>query len=200
MGRVPLTGNMHAIDTDNARWCITVARVGRLRRLYGVTLKQPNHGHPIQRTDTRPEIRSREGLRDTERDPQSRGQRDERSRRRARTVVADHHHGADRDEPPRRKPRLPLAGLRLAPTITDRLTHEENILYLMIELDQALARKAPRWLRNRWTPRGDGWQAYWRSYCRSSRGRDGAAVTATLRVPLTVGICTLSISIMHNGD
>ena len=35
---------------------------------------------------------------------------------------------------------------------------------------------------------------------RSSRGRDGAAVTATLRVPLTVGICTLSISIMHNGD
>ena len=33
-GRVPLTGNMHAIDTDNARWCITVARVGKLRRLY----------------------------------------------------------------------------------------------------------------------------------------------------------------------
>jgi hypothetical protein len=30
--------------------------------------------------------------------------------------------------------------------MTNRLTHEENILYLMIELDQALARKAPRWM------------------------------------------------------
>ena len=29
--------------------------------------------------------------------------------------------------------------------MTNRLTHEENILYLMIELDQALARNAPRW-------------------------------------------------------
>jgi hypothetical protein len=29
--------------------------------------------------------------------------------------------------------------------MTDRLTHEENILYLMIELDQALARKTPQW-------------------------------------------------------
>ena len=29
--------------------------------------------------------------------------------------------------------------------MTNQLTHEENILYLMIELDQALARKAPRW-------------------------------------------------------
>ena len=28
--------------------------------------------------------------------------------------------------------------------MTNRLTHEENILYLMIELDQALARKPPR--------------------------------------------------------
>jgi len=28
---------MHAIDTDNARWCVTVARVGGVRRLYGVT-------------------------------------------------------------------------------------------------------------------------------------------------------------------
>ena len=37
-------------DADNARWCITVARVGRLRRLYGVTLRQ-HHGHHIQRTD-----------------------------------------------------------------------------------------------------------------------------------------------------
>ena len=67
---------------------------------------------------------------------------DNATRRRAQTVVADRHHGADRDEPPRRKPRLPLAGLRLAPTMTD---HEEHILYLMIELDQALARKTPRW-------------------------------------------------------
>jgi hypothetical protein len=58
--------------------------------------------------------------------------RDERSRRRAQTVVADRHHGADRDEPPRRKPWLPLAGLRLAPTMTD---HEEHILYLMIVFD-----------------------------------------------------------------
>ena len=53
---VPLTGNMHAIDTDNARWCVTVARVGGLRRLYGVTLKQHDHGHHIQRTDARPAI------------------------------------------------------------------------------------------------------------------------------------------------
>jgi hypothetical protein len=30
---------MHAIDTHYARWCVTVARVGELRRLYGVTLK-----------------------------------------------------------------------------------------------------------------------------------------------------------------
>ncbi len=37
---------------------------------------------------------------------------------------------------------LPLAGLRLSPTMAD---HEEHILYLMIELDQALARKPPRW-------------------------------------------------------
>ena len=29
--------------------------------------------------------------------------------------------------------------------MTNRPTHEENILYLMIELDQALARKTPRW-------------------------------------------------------
>ena len=29
--------------------------------------------------------------------------------------------------------------------MADRPTHEENILYLMIELDQALARKTPRW-------------------------------------------------------
>ena len=29
--------------------------------------------------------------------------------------------------------------------MTNQLTHEENILYLMIELDQALARNAPRW-------------------------------------------------------
>ena len=29
--------------------------------------------------------------------------------------------------------------------LTDQPTHEENILYLMIELDQALARKTPRW-------------------------------------------------------
>jgi len=29
--------------------------------------------------------------------------------------------------------------------MTNRLTHEENILYLMVELDQALARKPPRW-------------------------------------------------------
>jgi hypothetical protein len=29
--------------------------------------------------------------------------------------------------------------------MADRLTHEEHILYLMIELDQALARKTPRW-------------------------------------------------------
>jgi hypothetical protein len=28
--------------------------------------------------------------------------------------------------------------------MADRLTHEENVLYLMIELDQALARKAPQ--------------------------------------------------------
>ena len=27
----------------------------------------------------------------------------------------------------------------------DRLAHEENILYLMIELDEALARKPPQW-------------------------------------------------------
>ena len=29
--------------------------------------------------------------------------------------------------------------------MTNRLTHEENILYLMVELDPALARKTPRW-------------------------------------------------------
>ena len=29
--------------------------------------------------------------------------------------------------------------------MADRLTHEEHILYLMIELDQALARKTPQW-------------------------------------------------------
>jgi hypothetical protein len=27
----------------------------------------------------------------------------------------------------------------------DRLAHEENILYLMIELDEALGRKPPQW-------------------------------------------------------
>jgi hypothetical protein len=75
---------------------------------------EPRPGHHIQRTDARPEIRSWQGLRDAESDPQSRRQRDERSRRRAQTVVADRHHGADRDGPPRRKPWLPLAGLRLA--------------------------------------------------------------------------------------
>jgi hypothetical protein len=42
--------------------------------------------------------------------------------------------------------------------MADRSTHEEHILYLMIELDQALARKAPQWtpeqrdvVRQRWT-------------------------------------------------
>ena len=63
--------------------------------------------------------------------------------------------------------------------MAERPTHEEHILYLMIELDQALARKTPQWLRNRRTPRDDGWQACWRDYSRSSRGRDGAAVAAT---------------------
>ncbi len=29
--------------------------------------------------------------------------------------------------------------------MADELTHEENILYLLIELDQALARKTPQW-------------------------------------------------------
>ena len=29
--------------------------------------------------------------------------------------------------------------------MADQLAHEEHILYLMIELDQALARKTPRW-------------------------------------------------------
>jgi hypothetical protein len=29
--------------------------------------------------------------------------------------------------------------------LADQLTHEENILYLMIELDRALARKTPQW-------------------------------------------------------
>ena len=29
--------------------------------------------------------------------------------------------------------------------MTNRLTHEENILYLMIELHHVLARNAPRW-------------------------------------------------------
>jgi hypothetical protein len=29
--------------------------------------------------------------------------------------------------------------------LAGQLTHEENILYLMIELDQALARKTPQW-------------------------------------------------------
>jgi hypothetical protein len=29
--------------------------------------------------------------------------------------------------------------------MADRPTHEEHILYLMIELDQALTRKTPRW-------------------------------------------------------
>ena len=29
--------------------------------------------------------------------------------------------------------------------LADQLTHEENILYLMIELDQALARETPQW-------------------------------------------------------
>ena len=30
--------------------------------------------------------------------------------------------------------------------MADQLAHEEHILYLMIELDQALARKTPRWV------------------------------------------------------
>ena len=41
--------------------------------------------------------------------------------------------------------------------MADQLTHEENVLYLMIELDQALARKATQWtpqqrnvVRQRW--------------------------------------------------
>ena len=41
--------------------------------------------------------------------------------------------------------------------MADRATHEEHILYLMIELDEALARKAPQWtpqqrgvVRQRW--------------------------------------------------
>ena len=41
--------------------------------------------------------------------------------------------------------------------MTDRPAHEEQILYLMIELDEALARKAPQWtleqreaVRQRW--------------------------------------------------
>jgi hypothetical protein len=29
--------------------------------------------------------------------------------------------------------------------MADRLAHEEHILYLMIELDEALARKTPQW-------------------------------------------------------
>ena len=29
--------------------------------------------------------------------------------------------------------------------MAERLTHEEHILYLMIELDQALAHKTPQW-------------------------------------------------------
>jgi hypothetical protein len=29
--------------------------------------------------------------------------------------------------------------------LADQPTHEENILYLIIELDQALARKTPKW-------------------------------------------------------
>jgi hypothetical protein len=29
--------------------------------------------------------------------------------------------------------------------LADQLTHQENILFLMIELDEALARKTPRW-------------------------------------------------------
>jgi hypothetical protein len=29
--------------------------------------------------------------------------------------------------------------------LADQLTHEENILYLMVELDHALARKTPQW-------------------------------------------------------
>ena len=29
--------------------------------------------------------------------------------------------------------------------MAERPTHEEHILYLMIELDQALARKTPQW-------------------------------------------------------
>ena len=29
--------------------------------------------------------------------------------------------------------------------LADQLTHEENILYLMIELDRALAHKTPQW-------------------------------------------------------
>jgi hypothetical protein len=29
--------------------------------------------------------------------------------------------------------------------MADRLTHEERVLYLMVELDQALARRAPQW-------------------------------------------------------
>jgi hypothetical protein len=33
--------------------------------------------------------------------------------------VGDRHQGADRDEPPRRKPWLPLADLRLVPTMAD---------------------------------------------------------------------------------
>jgi hypothetical protein len=31
------------------------------------------------------------------------------------------------------------------PTPSDQPTHEDNVLYLMVELDEALARKAPRW-------------------------------------------------------
>ena len=60
-GGVPVTGNMHAIDTDNARWCVTVARVGGLRRLYGVTLKQHESWppHPTDGRSTRYPISAR---------------------------------------------------------------------------------------------------------------------------------------------
>jgi hypothetical protein len=41
--------------------------------------------------------------------------------------------------------------------MADRATHEEHVLYLMVELDQALARKVPQWtpeqrdvVRRRW--------------------------------------------------
>ena len=65
--------------------------------------------------------------------------------------------------------------------MTNRLTHEENILYLMIELDQALARKAPRWAPEQMDVARRWLASLLEKLLRSSRGRDGAAVTATLR-------------------